>query len=134
MIISDYFTYFHDGSIIDIQHYDSTIILSIESAEISPEENKDKILLSKHSTIKGKLHLEGIGAITDNDREFNGKLRMLHDSAGILHLEKENILIKIGLEWVNYPPHPNIVAYSFYKIEVNKIWWENIPDLYDPFW
>lgn len=134
MKIADYFPYFHDGSIIDIKYNDSSIIISMESAEISPEENKDNIALSEHSTFKGKLHLEGVGTITDNDKKFTGVLRMLSDSAGILHLDIQDKSVTLGLEWVNYPPHPNVSAYSFYNIEVKKVWWENIPDLYDPFW
>lgn len=134
MIISDYFAYFHDGSLIDVKHSGSTIILSIESAEISPEENKDKILLSKHSTIKGKLHLEGVKTIKDNDKLFGESLRMLHDNAEILDLSQQNNYIKLGLEWVNFRPFRKVAGYSFYNIEFERLWWENIPDLHNPSW
>lgn len=133
MDIIDYFSFFHDGSLFDINCKDSVIVLSMESAEISPEENKDKIVLSKYLTIKGKLHLEGVGTITENDKIYSGRLRMLYDNARILHLEREDKIIKLGLEWVNYPPNPDITAYSFYCIEAINFWWETIPDLCDQF-
>lgn len=133
MNIANYTSYFHDGSIIDIYHDQSIVILSMESAEISPEENLDNIVLSKRLTIKGKLHLEGVDLITENEKQISVLLKMLYDSAGILHLKIDGTTVSLDLEWVNFPPHPNVTTYSFYTINAKKIWWENIPDLYDPF-
>lgn len=133
MSIINYTSYFHDGSLINIIHHNSVIIFSIESAEISAEENLDNILLSDHSTIKGKLHLEEVESVKENGKPFLANLKMLHDSAGILHLNIRDNTINLDLEWVNFPPHPEVSAYSFYSIQAKKIWWENIPDLFDPF-
>jgi hypothetical protein len=133
MNIINYTSYFHDGSLIDIKNEQSSVVLSMESAEISPDENLDNIVLSERFTIKGKLHAEGIDLITENEKETLVQLRMLYDSAGILHFKIDDTKIKLDLEWVNFPPHSKIVAYSFYTIYAKKIWWENIPDLYDPF-
>lgn len=105
----------------------------MESAEISPEENLDNIVLSENFTIKGKLHLEGVDLITENEKHTSVSLQMLYDSAGILHLMIDDTTVSLDLEWVNFPPHSNITAYSFYTIKAKKIWWENIPDLADPF-
>lgn len=126
--------YFHDGSLINIEHIQSSVVLSIESAEISMDENPDEIVLSEASTIKGKLHLEGVDSITENEQQTSDCLKMLHDSACILHLKVHNATVYLDLEWVNFPPHPRVTAYSFYVIHAKKIWWENIPDLFDPFW
>lgn len=134
MNIADYASYFHDGSLIDIKQDHSTIILSIESAEISADENKDNILLSNHLTMKGKLHLDGVVLIEENEKPFSDHLIMLADSADILHLKIQGTKIRLDLEWMNFPPHPKITAYSFYIIHAEKIWWENIPNLFDPFW
>ncbi|PCI92282.1 hypothetical protein COB11_07805 [Candidatus Aerophobetes bacterium] len=134
MNINNYTSYFHDGSLIDINHDNTTIILSMESAEISSEENQDNISLSEHNTIKGKLHIEGINSIFEGDELISIHLRMLYDSAGILHFKIHATTVQLDIEWVNYPPHPEITAYAFYHIKGKKIWWENIPDLYDPFW
>jgi len=58
---------------------------------------------------------------------------MLYDSAEILHLEILQNKIKLFIEWENFPPHPKVTVYSALEIEADKIWWENIPNLYDPF-
>lgn len=134
MNIANYTSYFHDGSIIDIYHDQSIVILFMESAEISPEENLDNLALSERLTIKGKLHLEGVCLITENEKQISVSLKMLYDSASILHLKIEGTTVSLDLEWVNFPPHPNVTTYSFYTINAKKIWWENIPDLYDPYW
>jgi len=134
MNIIDYTSYFHDGSLIDIHHDQSSIILSMESAEISPDENLDNIILSEKCTIKGKLHLEGVDLIIENERQMSVHLKMLYDSADILHLKINSTIVSLDLEWINFPPHPKVTAYSFYIIHAKKIRWENIPDLFDPFW
>jgi len=133
MNIADYDDFFHDGSIINIQQTNNKIELSMESAEISEEDLKDKVVLSEHNTLKGKLHLEGVKKILNKDQPFFGVLSMLYDSAEILHLNIINNRVTLSLEWENFPPHPKVIAYSFLEIEADKIWWENIPDLYDPF-
>ena len=125
---------FHDGSVIDIKQHGDKIDISMESAEIQEADLKDAILLSDHRTIKGILHLEEIISIMDNERPFTGLLKMLHDSANILRFNIVENKIKLFLEWVNFPPNPNVSDYSFFEIEARKIWWENIPDLIDPFW
>jgi len=133
MNAADYDAFFHDGSLINIQHTNNKIEISMESAEISENDLKDDIDLSKYNTLKGKLHLEDVKSILDNDQPFTGLLKMQFDSAIILDLEIVKNKIKMFLEWTNYPPHAEIAAYSNYEIEAKKIWWENIPALYDPF-
>lgn len=134
MIIANYADFFHDGSITEISQSGNNIEISMQSAEVHEEDLKDPIVLSKYHRIKGKLHLEGVKRILDNNQELFEKVRMLYDSGGILHLEIKKDCVKLDLEWRNYPPHPKVVAYSFYEIKAEKIWRENIPDLFDPFW
>ena len=134
MNIAEYSSYFHDGSVIDIVQNENEITISMESAEVSADELKEPLLLSANSTIKGKLHLKGIKNINVGNQRFLGRLKMLYDSGGILHFKLIDNIVKLDLDWVNYPPHPDVTAYSFYEIEAEKIWWENIPDLKDPFW
>jgi hypothetical protein len=135
MNIAGYDAFFHDGSLINIQHVDNKIELSIESSGIFEDDLKDEIVLSKNNTLKGKLHLEGVKNILLNKNQpFLGVLHMLYDSAEIMHLTIMKDRIKLSLEWENFPPHPKVTAYLFLEIEADKIWWENIPDLYNPFW
>ena len=132
--IQKYTAYFHDGGLIDIQHIDEKIILLLESAETSLDEMQEDIALSEHSTIKGKLHIEGVKQVFDDEHKLSiNDLKMIYDSGEILHFKIEKNQINLDVKWVNYSPNPNITTYSFYKIEADKIWWENIPDLYDPF-
>lgn len=129
MNIDNYIAYFHDGAVIDICHKGSCLEISMESAELLEGENLDNMPLSEERALKGKLHLEGVGLITDFETPVHGHLKMLHNAAHILDLEIIDSTVTLNLEWVNYPPHPKVDAYSLYKIEVSKIWWENIPDL-----
>ena len=80
-----------------------------------------------------KLHLDGVVSIYENEKPFFLDLTMLHDTAGILHLKILDSTVILDLEWVNFPPHPEVTAYSFFKIQAKKIWWKNIPDLVDHF-
>jgi len=134
MDISKYSPFFHDGSIIDIKRFGKNIEISMQSAEMHAEDFQNPIILSRYHRIKGKLHIEGLISIKDDKKNINNDFRMLYDGAGILHLELFIHKLQLDLEWKNYPPHPDITAYSFYEIEAEKIWWENIPDLKDPFW
>ncbi len=125
---------FHDGSVIDIKQSENKIGISMESAEVCEEDLDNNILLSDHRTIKGILHLDGIVNILDNGQPFTGILKMLHDSAYILRFDIVENKVTLFIEWVNFPPHPKVNDYSFFEIEAETIWWENIPDLFDPFW
>ncbi len=133
MNISNYTSYFHDGSIINIEHSNSNVVISMDSAELAPQEIVDDVILSDRKTIKGKLHIEDVLSITEDGNLSIDKLTMLYDSAEVLHFEMTKNTVYLDLEWTNYPPNPDITEYSFYNIKAQRIWWENIPDLYDPF-
>ena len=60
MKIQKYLHEFHDGALIDIQHSDNELVLSIESAEMDSSEMKDGIELSNQKGIEN-----------DGDREIN---------------------------------------------------------------
>lgn len=86
--IQKYGAYFHDGSLIAIEQAKNELVLSLDSAEVSLDEIQEKIVLSEHSTIKGKLHLDSIQKAYESDREISpNEISMLHDSGGILHLK-----------------------------------------------
>ena len=134
MDIINYTSYFHDGGIINIEQKNNNISISMESAEMDPDDLKENVLLSKYNTIKGKLCIEGIVSIMINEKPFNRKLIMTHDDGEILDFEfLNNHIIKLGIQWNNFPPKPIDLDFSIIRIEAEKIWWENIPDLYDPF-
>lgn len=107
--------------------------MSMESSQISPDENLDNTVLSEHDTIKGKLHLDDVFLILENKNCVLKQLDMLYDSASILQFKIHDTTVDLDLEWTNFPPHPKVTAYSFYTIYAKRIWWENVPDLYDPF-
>jgi hypothetical protein len=134
MDISMYAGYFHDGSIINIEQSENNIVFSMQSAEMHEEDLKDNITLSRYHRVKGKLHLKSVKYIKNNDQLFTGVLKMLYDGAGILDFEITKNKVKLFLQWVNYPPHLDITEYSYFEIEAEKIWWENIPGLGDPLW
>ncbi len=53
-IISKYTSYFHDGSLVAIEYgkNDAELSLTMESAEVDPEDIKDLIHLSKDDRIR----------------------------------------------------------------------------------
>ena len=42
--------------------------------------------------------------------------------------------IEISLSWENFPPKPSVNDFDTIVVESREIKWENIPDLFDPFW
>lgn len=48
-------------------------------------------------------------------------LKMLSDSADILHLKIDSTTVSLDLEWMNFPSHPQLTTYSFYKINAKKM-------------
>lgn len=132
MDIKKYSDFFHDGGIINIMQKNNSIEISMESNQIWPEWNKDKIPLSSYKTIKGKLHLEGVTNITED--HINQKLiYMNYDSGEILDFDINDNKIKLLVIWLNYPPKPKLDKTELIEIEAKKIFWENIPDLFNPF-
>jgi len=134
MNIEHYTSYFHDGSIIEIKHSGNKIEILMESAEITEEDIQDNILLSKRNTIKGKLHLQRIKSIKENDRVFPKIFEMKSEDAEISHFKIIKNKILFHIIWDSYPPNPPIHEFSTIEIEAEKIWWENIPDLVNPYW
>jgi hypothetical protein len=129
--ISKYTAFFHDGSIMDIQHIKNKIEISMASAEMDEEDVKDDNILSKDDSIQGKLHIEGIKSIEISGKPFSGIIQKLYDNGRIFDFVIMNNFVELLIDWVNFPPKPEINEFSIIKIEAEKIWWENIPNLAD---
>ncbi len=130
MNISIYKDFFHDGSLLGINHQGKTIVLSMKSSEVDPEELPGNIVLSSDDRIKGKLHISNIKGIEVDEKLFLGILTKDYDSAEILDFEMDNnSTVSLGIQWGNYPPHPNVNDFTTITIKAEKIWWENLPDL-----
>jgi hypothetical protein len=111
-----------------IEHQGKTIILSMKSAEVDPEELPGNIVLSSDDRIKGKLHITNVKNIEVDEEPFLGILTKDYDSAEILDFEMDNDhTILLGINWGNYLPRPNVHDFSTIKIKAEKIWWENTP-------
>lgn len=135
--IEYYTSFFHDGSIIAIEHHHNNMEISMQSAQMDIEDLKDDIKLSKDDCIKGKLHLENIKTISINEIPYFGILQMPYDGGDIFHFIVDKQMVELQIIWVNFPPKldvPTVDEFSTIKITAEKIWWENIPDLFDPFW
>ncbi len=134
-ILTKYTSYFHDGSIIDIEYEKdpSELIISMESAELDLEDIKDPIPLSEEKNIRGKLHLLGVKKIFINKELLKEPLKMKYDCGLLLDFDIENTRVFLGIAWINYRPKPPINDFSGIDIEIEDLYWENIPDLYDPF-
>ena len=124
---------FHDGCLIDIQSGIDWIVFSLESAEISEDELVEDISLSDQATIRGKLHLNGIESIKINNTTID-VLRKEYDYGEIFDFEIDDDIVLFVITWINCYPKPHFES-DLFKIEVRakKIYWENIPNLVNPF-
>lgn len=131
MNISIYQDFFHDGSIMNVEHVGSNLILTIGSAQVDTEDIKDDIILSSNSRIKGKLHIDRIETIIIDNQSFLGKMKQQHDHGDILELIIKKNFLDLAVEWIDFPPKPEKQVFSVIQVKAEKIYWENIPDLPD---
>ena len=130
-IISKYASYFHDGSLVTIEYgkNDAELILTMESAEIDPEDIRDPIPLSKDDRIKGKLHLKGIKSISIDGEKLSTPLKMNYDDGDIFRFKIKGNEVHFHIIWKNYPPKKSVDDCSTITIQAENVRWENIPDL-----
>lgn len=131
MDIKKYEGYFHDGGIIDVKHINNSINIHMESAEIDPDDIEGYIILSKSSRLTGILHIESINKITINNRKCD-EFKLVFDSYEILEFEINDSNVFLLLIGTNYPPKTRMNQSIKIEIAAGNIYWENIPDLYDP--
>lgn len=129
MDISHYADFFHDGSILDVRHINNNIELSMVSAEMDKDDTKDNIVLSNDDSIQGILHIEGVKNILINDIPYLGKITKKYDSGKIFDFELARNFVELSIHWINYAPKSEVNEFSVIRIEAEKIWWENIPNL-----
>lgn len=133
--IQKYASLFHDGAIRKIQHINNTLLISMESAQVLPKWNEDHIALSKRDTISGILFIETVKSIKEDDtflKEF--KTKDSYDRAGIFDFEVNFNRIILIIWWVKYLLRYEQSDFFRYEIEAEKIYWENIPTLFDDYW
>ena len=99
------------------------------SAEMNKEDVNDAIVLSKDDSIQGILHIEEVRSIIIDKKPFIGTIKKEYDNGIIFDFEITENSIELSIDWVNFPPKPEVNEFSVIKIEAEKIWWENIPDL-----
>ncbi len=129
--ISKYTSYFHDGLLIDIEYgkNNSELILTLESAEVDPENIKDHIILSKENRIKGRLFLKGVKNIHTNGKQILTPLKMNYDSGDIFRFKIKGDEVFFHIIWINYPPKKSVDVCSSVVINQTNLVWENIPNL-----
>jgi hypothetical protein len=125
MDISNYTAFFHDGSLSNINHSNDTIILTMTSAEVDPEEIEDKNLISKEDRIEGKLHISQIQRIEIDEKPFSGKWKKEYDNGRIFDFEILENQVLLSVEWVNFPPKPEENFFSNIEIQGKEVWWES---------
>ncbi len=121
---------FHDGSIFDFFHKGFNIVISMESAELLPEEvEADGLQLSELNTLRGKLHIEGVKKITIDEAPYSQPLILKHETATILSFEITKGIVHLEIIW-------QIPFGSTDLEEINifaeNIWWKNLPELINP--
>jgi len=129
MDINKYTGYFHDGTLININHERNQMEFLLESSQILPGKIDDKQLLSSDNTLRGKLHIKNVRKIKVGNKEYKGILRKEYDDGEILDLEINNNKMLLLVEWTNFPPKARVTDVTKIEIEAEKIQWENIPSL-----
>ena len=129
MGISKYADFFHDGSIIDIEHKDDKIEILMSSAEVDEEDLKESIELSEDKRIKGKLYIEGVKSITIDGKLLQEPLKKEYNDGEIINFNIIGNIVRLAIQWDNYPPRPKMDVFSVFTIFGRKVYWENIPDL-----
>lgn len=127
---------FHDGYLIEVQHHGDKMEISMESAQISQDDMNDNLELSNHETLKGKLHLENIKEIKVNDQSFYEKFKKPHDEGDVYNFDIQDNKVTLIIAWQDHPPSMSLETdmWCTYEIEAEKIYWENIPNLHNPYW
>ncbi|MBS0622176.1 MAG: hypothetical protein JSR80_04370 [Verrucomicrobia bacterium] len=125
MNFNEYIGLFHDGGLESISHARDEIKLRIVSAEILPEWNKDHLILDEYKCISGTIVCRGINAINLNGNPYIRKLLFPYDSGEILDFDLNNGIVEMGINWTNYPPHPEIQDYWALRIKAKQIIWQD---------
>jgi hypothetical protein len=131
MDIKKYVDWFHDGNLKKISNFKDQLIIEMSSAQVDLDEIEDCIKLSKNKTISGKLYLDGVEKIIVNDKAYKGVLKKKYDEGQILDFEINNKNVELGILW--FVPGVKKTDFTTIIIYAKKIWWENIPNLYDHF-
>lgn len=137
MLINKYTDLFHDGALWQIENSKGKVQLCMESAQVIQEWNKDNIELSKRETISGKLTLENIKNIKecDSPKFEKFKIKKDYERARIYDFEiKNNNTLLLTICWIKYLPDYQESDAIHYEIEAEKIYWENVPTLFDAYW
>ncbi len=129
MNISEYTAFFHDGSLMEIEHKNNKIVLTMSSAEMDEEDLKEPIELSIDDCIVGKLHIEGVKIIKIGGNLLKEPLKKEYDDGHIFDFEINGNTVTLSIQWVNYPRKLETNFFSVITIVGDKIYWENIPDL-----
>ena len=126
---------FHDGYIIDIKHIKGSVAISMESAQIDTEEVCGTYELSEHKTLKGKLHLDGVKKIILNEKRCLDQLEMVDMEGNISSLDFDSQRMYLVINWMPHPPTTEKKeSWYAYEIYCEHIYWENIPNLTNPYW
>ena len=132
MDIKKYTSFFHDGSILAIQHQKNNLVIFMQSAEMDEEDKLDDVIFSKEGSIRGKLHLEGVKSIVEEGVGNLTTFEMKTEDAGIFDFELKENQVEFQIIWGSFAPNCFDEDFSVVKIEAEKIWWENCPDMPDP--
>lgn len=131
--ISRYAAYFHDGNLFNILNLENEIAFQMSSAEVDFSEMEKNLILSKDHRIRGVLHLYNIQSIHLTGECKLENLFDVFNLGTILDFEIINKTVELGVLWENYPPKIRTNEFTTIIIQADLIWWENIPDLRDPF-
>jgi hypothetical protein len=132
--INKYCGYFHDGGLISIKYIGNNIGISMYSAEITKQDLLDDLILSDQNRIKGILHLCAVDCIRINNDNVSDRSINYVNGGDIVNFNIQKNTVILSIDWMDRSSASRKHIFSNIEIQAKKIWWENIPELYDPFW
>ncbi len=130
MDFNKYSGYFHDGGIINIEQNDDNIIIDMESCEIR-DDWEVNLPLSHKNTIRVKMYINGVKKISVNNKDVN-VLKKQYDSGEIMNIDIKKNQFNMNVIWRNFLPKQKFSTFEVIEVEAEKIYWQNIPDLFNP--
>ncbi len=90
---------FHDGTLYSIENIDSNLILTLESSCIHPEYISDNSILSIVGTLRGKLHIDGVSTILEDNKPISILSNKGYEVGNIFDFDLKECSLKIVLGW-----------------------------------
>ncbi len=95
--------------------------------EMDPDDFEERLPLSKNNSLEGKLYLNNVSKVIQNEKEFRGKLSIQYDVGDIMNLEigqNSVYIVFFEMEFGRYTEET--LPLISWRIYADSIVWESI--------